>query len=220
MDSSGAQGDARTYTPSISAGGRYVAFWGYASNLVPGDTNGYGDVFLRDRDATSFTSTCDPGASSVIACPCSNDASGPDRGCDNSAATGGARLSAVGIAYLSMDSLVFTTSGENPTSLSIVMQGNSAISTGAVYGQGVRCLGGPLIRRLFIKHAAAGSITAPEFASGDPTVSSRSAAKGDLIQPGESRWYLVYYRDPVALGGCPASSTFNATQTGRVDWSF
>jgi hypothetical protein len=40
-----------------------------------------------------------------------------------------------------------------------------------------------------------------------------------VIQPGQSRWYLVYYRDPVVLGGCPASSTFNATQTGRVDWN-
>ena len=30
---------------------------------------------------------------------------------------------------------------------------------------------------------------------------------------------VVYYRDPNVLGGCPASSTFNSTQTGRVDWS-
>ena len=53
---------------------------------------------------------------------------------------------------------------------------------------------------------------------GDPTVSSRSASKGDSIQSGESRYYLVFYRDPIVLGGCPASSTFNTTQMGRVDW--
>ena len=29
---------------------------------------------------------------------------------------------------------------------------------------------------------------------------------------------VSYYRDPVVLGGCPASSTFNATQTGQVGW--
>jgi hypothetical protein len=40
-----------------------------------------------------------------------------------------------------------------------------------------------------------------------------------LIHGGQSRWYLVYYRDPTVLGGCPASSTFNATQTGAVSWS-
>jgi hypothetical protein len=34
-----------------------------------------------------------------------------------------------------------------------------------------------------------------------------------------SHYYLVYYRDPIVLGGCPASSTFNATQTGMVTWS-
>jgi hypothetical protein len=30
---------------------RYVAFWSFASNLVPGDTNGTSDVFVRDRGA-------------------------------------------------------------------------------------------------------------------------------------------------------------------------
>jgi len=35
--------------PTISADGRYVAFWSSADNLVPGDTNGHADTFLRDR---------------------------------------------------------------------------------------------------------------------------------------------------------------------------
>jgi len=35
----------------ISADGRFVAFWSSSSNLVPGDTNGDGDAFLRDRQA-------------------------------------------------------------------------------------------------------------------------------------------------------------------------
>ena len=34
--------------PSISAGGRVIAFWSYATNLVPGDTNGLWDIFVRD----------------------------------------------------------------------------------------------------------------------------------------------------------------------------
>jgi hypothetical protein len=128
-------------------------------------------------------------------------------------------LSASGIAYLSMDSLVFATVGEKPTATSILLQGTSSPGAGVVYGQGVRCAGGAL-RRLFVKTAVGGSITAPDFGAGDPSVAARSAARGDVIQPGQSRWYLVYYRDPNVLGGCPASSTFNATQTGRVDWSF
>jgi len=35
--------------PSISADGRYVAFFSLASNIVDGDTNGLGDVFVHDR---------------------------------------------------------------------------------------------------------------------------------------------------------------------------
>jgi Tol biopolymer transport system component len=34
---------------SISADGRFVAFYSVATNLVPGDTNGCGDVFVHDR---------------------------------------------------------------------------------------------------------------------------------------------------------------------------
>ncbi|MBI2899935.1 MAG: PD40 domain-containing protein [Planctomycetes bacterium] len=38
-----------SYGPSISADGRYVAFDSTATNLVAGDTNGYADVFVHDR---------------------------------------------------------------------------------------------------------------------------------------------------------------------------
>ena len=34
---------------SLSADGRFVVFTSYANNLVPGDTNGAGDVFVHDR---------------------------------------------------------------------------------------------------------------------------------------------------------------------------
>ncbi|HWP30585.1 MAG TPA: hypothetical protein VNK96_02525 [Fimbriimonadales bacterium] len=46
--SSGAFGNARSFSPQISANGRYVAFVSYASNLVSGDTNSYADVFVHD----------------------------------------------------------------------------------------------------------------------------------------------------------------------------
>jgi Tol biopolymer transport system component len=41
--------------PSLSADGRYVAFFSEASNLVPGDTNSARDVFVRDRLAGTTT---------------------------------------------------------------------------------------------------------------------------------------------------------------------
>jgi archaellum component FlaF (FlaF/FlaG flagellin family) len=47
--SDGTEGNGRSWAPSISADGRYVAFYSEASNLVPGDTNGRADVFVHDR---------------------------------------------------------------------------------------------------------------------------------------------------------------------------
>jgi archaellum component FlaF (FlaF/FlaG flagellin family) len=43
-----AQGNSGSHSPSISSEGRFVAFVSTASNLVPGDTNGVDDVFVRD----------------------------------------------------------------------------------------------------------------------------------------------------------------------------
>ena len=152
----------------------------------------------------------------MIGCPCGNQPSGPGRGCDNSAGSGGAALSAAGAAYLTQDTLTLTSTGELPTATSIFLQGTGPIAGGAVFGQGVRCAGG-VLKRLYVESASGGVASAP--APGDPSVSARSAALGDPIAPGQSRWLLVYYRDPVVLGGCPAASTFNATQTGVVEWS-
>ena len=50
----GTQANGRSPGSAISADGRYVVFGSYASNLVPGDTNHLGDVFVRDR-ATHVT---------------------------------------------------------------------------------------------------------------------------------------------------------------------
>jgi Tol biopolymer transport system component len=51
----GVQGNGESRQGSISADGRYVVFNSYASNLVPGDTNGAADVFLRDLRAGRTT---------------------------------------------------------------------------------------------------------------------------------------------------------------------
>jgi len=49
MSIAGAQGNGDSTSVRISANGRYIAFYSYASNLVLGDTNGVRDVFVRDR---------------------------------------------------------------------------------------------------------------------------------------------------------------------------
>jgi Tol biopolymer transport system component len=54
LDSSGVEASGPSFlaevTPdAISADGRYVVFMSYASNLAPGDTGNFGDIFIRDR---------------------------------------------------------------------------------------------------------------------------------------------------------------------------
>ncbi|MBK7642825.1 MAG: PD40 domain-containing protein [Planctomycetes bacterium] len=217
VDSHGLQTAGPVGAGTISSDGRFVVFEDWADDLVSGDTNGFIDIFFHDRFASGFTSLCGPGANNVIACPCNNPPSGPGRGCDNSSSTGGAALSASGIAYLSLDSLAFSTSGEKPSATSILLQGDTLIPSGSSFGQGVRCVGG-MLKRLYVKTAVNGSITAPDLGAGDPTVSLRSAQLGAPIQAGETRLFLVYYRDATVLGGCPAANTFNSTQTGVVTY--
>jgi Ca2+-binding RTX toxin-like protein len=55
LDSAGNQGNRFSYNPSISADGRFVAFSSFASNIVPGDTNGDSDIFVRDTLTNTTT---------------------------------------------------------------------------------------------------------------------------------------------------------------------
>ena len=49
ISSTGVQGNGRSYTPSISGSGRFVAFASESTNLVNGDTNNKTDIFIHDR---------------------------------------------------------------------------------------------------------------------------------------------------------------------------
>ncbi len=44
----GVEANAGSTQPSLSGNGRYLAFTSAASNLVPGDTNGVSDIFVKD----------------------------------------------------------------------------------------------------------------------------------------------------------------------------
>jgi hypothetical protein len=182
------------------------------SSLTSGSTDC--DIQGGIYETNEFTSFCFPGVD-VAACPCGNPPSSVGRGCNNSSNTGGAILTQSGSADLSADSVVFTATGEKPTATSIFLQGTLASSGGISFGQGIRCATGTL-KRLYTKTAVGGVVTAPQ--GGDPDVSTRSATLGDTIGAGETRYYVVYYRDPIVLGGCAATRTFNVTQTGAVSW--
>jgi Tol biopolymer transport system component len=69
VSSNGTQADRDSAffgAPAISANGRYVAFYSSATNLVPGDTNGQDDLFVRDRQ-TGMTTLVSVSSDSVQA---------------------------------------------------------------------------------------------------------------------------------------------------------
>jgi catechol 2,3-dioxygenase-like lactoylglutathione lyase family enzyme len=196
------------------SGGVYLGGWTLGS--LGGPNAGMQDAWLA-RYAANPTFTCEPGLGGVIACPCANPPWGSGRGCNNSDHTGGARLFATGVAQLSADTLSFTASDERPSAPSVLLQGTSELSSGLVFGQGVNCVSG-VLRRLYVRAASGGVVSMPNPGAGDPSISARSAALGDAILAGQSRWYAVYYRDPLVMGACSIASTFTTGPTMRADW--
>ncbi|MCI3948915.1 MAG: domain protein beta Propeller, partial [Acidimicrobiales bacterium] len=53
--SAGAPANGPSFGVAVSGNGRFVSFWSYASNLVPGDTNESPDVFVHDLDTGATT---------------------------------------------------------------------------------------------------------------------------------------------------------------------
>jgi hypothetical protein len=111
--------------------------------------------------------------------------------------------------------VVFSTTGEMPTALTLFVQGDATVSA-AHFGDGLRCVDGNL-KRLYVKHASGGQASAP--GGGDLSVTAQSAALGDTIPPGATRYYFAYYRDP-SPGFCPTptGSTFNASNAYSIVW--
>ena len=146
-------------------------------------------------------------------CPCDN-AGTSGRGCENSAGTGGALLSASGTT--APDAVVLTSSGELANAPSVFLQGDASVAGGAPFGDGVRCVGGTLLR-LYVRAAVGGVVSAPQAL--DASITARSAALGDPIAPGSTRYYQVYYRDPdPAFCFAPIGSTWNVSSGQQIVW--
>jgi RHS repeat-associated protein len=55
LSTAGVQGDGDSSQPSLSGDGRYVAYESFATNLTTGGTNGQGQIYVRDRTASTTT---------------------------------------------------------------------------------------------------------------------------------------------------------------------
>ena len=180
-------------------------------------TDWAGNVTVTDSHCISLlpgSPFCFGDGTLLTSCPCANDGS-PGRGCANST-PGNAGALLVSSGSRSPDTVVLTASDERPSALSIFLQSSVQAPNGLVFGDGVRCLGGSL-KRLYVKSASSGVASAP--ALGDPSITARSAALGDPIASGATRYYQTYYRDPdPAFCTAPSGNTFNVTNGQSITW--
>ncbi len=142
------------------------------------------------------------------ACPCGNNGAA-GAGCANSLGHGGV-LAASGAASITADTFVLAGSGM-PDSSVLYFQGTSQQSggAGAVFGDGLRCAGGTVIR-LGTKTNSAGASQYP--GAGDPSIAVRGANAA-----GNVRTYQGWYRNAASF--C-STDTFNLTNGVQTTWQF
>jgi len=163
---------------------------------------------IRELPLITGTAFCF-GDGTGTACPCGNSGIAGN-GCANSINTNGANLNATGSASLAADSVVLAGTGMTNSS-ALYFQGTTRLNAGngAVFGDGLRCAGGTVVR-LGTKANAAGASQYP--VGGDLSVS----AKGLITAPG-TYTYQVWYRN--ADQTFCTTNTFNLTNGYEIVWN-
>ncbi len=174
-----------------------------------------GSFFFVDGTPTSgiarFASNCpDPVAfcfGTASACPCGN-AGAPGNGCATSFGAG-ANLATCGVPSIANDTLVLNGAGTSSSVLTY-FQGTTRVNNGdgAVFGDGLRCAGGSVVRLAAVL-ASGGVSQYPNV--GNPSVSVR----GQVTAPGSKRTYQVWFRNAASF--C-TPSTFNLSNGVEVTW--
>lgn len=165
-------------------------------------------AYVYDLPAILGTRVC-VGDGSGAACPCGNESTpGFDFGCENAYGYG-AGLSGSGSASVAADDLVLSVEhmthlpGWPPLGTVAQLVMGDVLLGGVIYGDGLRCAGGNLVRMGAPQVALSGGISwwGPGL-----------RAQGGWA-PGDQRFFQVWYRD-VAIGGC--GSHFNTSNALEV----
>lgn len=182
----------------VSDNGRFIVFVAGAGGSV--------GVFVIDL--TSSSAPFCLGDGSGTPCPCGNTSPmSAMAGCTHSLGVAGT-LRTSGVASLTNDSLTLC-GASMPSSSALYFQGTAQQSggLGSVFGDGLRCAGGTVVR-LSTKQNVLGTSAFP--APGDPPIS----VQGLVGSPG-SRTYQCWYRNAATF--CTVS-TFNLTNGLNVAW--
>jgi len=179
---------------------------GLWSTGSPASVVAAGEVPTRGNITFTFCA----GDGSGTACPCGNNSpSGSNAGCLNSLGAGG-QLAFNGTASISGDTFHLVGSAMPAGVNALYFQGTSEVNggAGAVFGDGLRCAGGTIIRLGMETNTATGG---SQYPSGmDAPISSRG-----FNSAGAVRTYQAWYRNAAAF--C-TSDTFNVTNGVETTW--
>jgi hypothetical protein len=144
------------------------------------------------------------GDGSGASCPCGNaSAVGAQQGCVNSLGLGG-QLRGSGAAQIGSDTLVLSASNLPSTSSALFFQGTSM--SAAVFGDGLRCVAGSVLR-LGTSSASGGVATYPP--------QGYAVSDAGYATIGTTLYYQAWYRNAVSY--CTASP-FNLTNGLSITW--
>jgi hypothetical protein len=137
-------------------------------------------------------------------CPCGNSGAA-DEGCGHGGGVG-AKLETFGSPTISADDVVFNGSQLPAGQPSLLFAGMNAVQAGngAVFGDGLRCAGGGVVR-LGVRTADA---------NGDATWGPGLGAGGGWLA-GDTRRFQTWYRDP---SGSPCGAGFNLSHGVEIDF--
>jgi hypothetical protein len=201
-------GVTSSVTVPISVGMPYTVQVGTPPGSLPGPA--------------SFTITETPGGGPITAfcfgdgtgtpCPCGNNGA-PRHGCANSVNPAGGRLVGNGVARVSADSLVLQGTGMPPNSTAVYIQATLQVNNGAgaVYGDGLRCVIGTIVRLGTKTNDGSGA-----SGYGGPIGDVPISVRGGIPPVGATREYQIYYRNPPAF--C-TSATFNLSNGLEAIWT-
>ncbi len=147
------------------------------------------------------------GATGSTSCPCGNSSGGERKqGCRNSASRG-AQLDGFGTAAVVVDDLQVVGWNFLPGAPALLFSGSSQAGGGAgvTFGDGLRCVGGPAVRRL--------GIGVPD-ANGRITWGPNLAAPGHWM-PSDTRHFQAWYRNSIG-SPCTVPSGYNLSSALTV----
>ncbi|MBK7877184.1 MAG: hypothetical protein IPJ77_15820 [Planctomycetes bacterium] len=166
-------------------------------NQVPDSCEAIGSAFCYGNGSEG----------AVILCPCLNLGL-TGHGCANSVNSQGALLGATGAT--NPDTVVLRASGMPAVVSSIFLKGDVRSTTGVLFGDGVRCVDGSLIRL--------GTVANVAGASQYPNVGQQLVSVRGGTPPGSGLigYYQTYYRNSAATY-CPPE-TFNVSNALQISW--